>query len=139
MNTYLCTRTDQQRTNIKRCTAFIRRNETLVCLYNHTYSFTELFSRQFRHQNTSTSTLQTFCISLRTEYTDFSIFSTISLQSFESFLSVMQTSSSHMNIQCFFRTKFQFTPLSVAIVATYIVICLHITERQFRPIYFFHC
>ena len=98
----------------------------------------KLFRRKFRHQNTVTSTLQTFRIGFRTENTDFTVFSTISLQPFKRFLPIVQTSGGHVNIQRFFRTKFQLSPCTVTIVATYIIVCLHIAEGQICPINLFH-
>ena len=138
MNTYLSSCSDQQRTDIQGCSTFIRRNKPFIRLDNHFHSLTEFLSRQLRHQNSATCTLQTFCICIRTENTDLAIFSTISLQAFKSFLTIMQASCCHVNIQSFFWTKFQFTPLSVAIITTDVVICLHIAKWQISPINFFH-
>ena len=102
MYTYLCACTDQQRTDIQRCTAFVGRNEAFIGLHYLSNCFTEQFCREFRHQDTVTSTLQTFCVGFQTEDTDFTVLATVSLQTFESFLSVMQTSSCHVDIQGFF-------------------------------------
>ena len=139
MYTYLCTCTDKQRADIKRSAAFVWRNETLIGFHHLLHCCKKSLCRQFRHQYTVTCTLQTLCIGFRTENTDFTVLTAIRFQSFKSFLSIMQTSGCHVNVQCFFRTKFQFSPCTVAIVTTYIIICLHITEGQIRPINLFHC
>ena len=138
MNAYLRSRTDEQRTDIKSGTAFVRRNETFVRFYYLAHGFAKQLGGKFGHQNAPAGALQTLGIGLRTEHTDFAVLAAECLQSFERLLPVVQASSRHVDIQRFFRTQFQFSPFAVAVIATHVVICLHIPERQISPIDFFH-
>ena len=138
MNTYLRTCTNQQRADIQSSPAFIRGNETFIQTNNLTNHLLKTFGRQFRHQNSTASTLQTGCILIHTEYTHLTIRTSVGLQSFKSFLSVMQTGSSHVDVDSSFRTHFNFSPRTVTIIATYVIVGRHIAEGQIRPVYFFH-
>ena len=44
-----------------------------------------------------------------------------------------------MQIQILVGADFDLAPFAVAIVATYVVVGLHVTERQTCPIQIFHC
>ena len=138
VHTYLSTCSDQQRTNIERSTGLIRRNETLVQFHNFQNSFLKTFGRQLSHQDPLTSGLQTCRIFFQTENTHFAVFTAESFQSFKSFLTIVQASSRHVQVEVFFTANFQFTPCTVAEINSHIVICLHVSERQIRPVYFFH-
>ena len=127
-NPHLCTRSDQQRTNIKRGTAFVGRNKTLIHLHYCEYSFFETFCGQFCHHNTTTGRLQASGILFQTENTNFTIFTTECFQSFECLLTIMQTGSCHVHIDQFTTTDFEFSPLTFPEINSHIVICLHVSE-----------
>ena len=138
MPPHLSTCSDQQRTNVKRSTCLVWRNETFVQFHHFQNSCLETFSRKFSHQDSLTSRLQTGCILFQTENTHFTVFSTKSFQAFKRFLTIMQARSCHVQIQMFVTAHFQFSPCSIAEINSHIVVCLHVAKRQIRPVYFFH-
>ena len=89
MYTYLGTCSDQQRTDVKRSTSFIRRDKTFIQFYDFQDCFFKPFCRKFCHQDSLASRLQTGSVFFQTENTYFTIFSTECFQSFKSFLTIM--------------------------------------------------
>ena len=107
-------------------------------MYNLFYHLAELIGRHFCHFATSTCGLHTCCIFFHAENAYFSIWATESLETFKSFLSIMETYSRHMKRDIFIRTYLNLTPLSIVIVATNVVVRLHVTKFQVRPVDLFH-
>ena len=89
MYTYLGTCSDQQRTNVKRSTGFIRRDKTFIQFYDFQNCFFKPFCRKFCHQNSLASRLQTGCVFFQTENTYFTILSTECFQPFKGFLTIV--------------------------------------------------
>ena len=96
MNAHLCTRTNQQRTNVKRGTTLVGRNIFLVQANHFLYHLGEQLRRNFGHHDTSTCTLQTSGILVNTENAHLTVRTTISFQSLESLLTIVQASSCHV-------------------------------------------
>ena len=138
MHAHLGSRTDKQRTDVQRGPALVWRDKTLVEPYHLLDHFFKTFRRQFGHQYAAARALQTLGILVHAEHAHLAVRTTVSLQPLESFLPVVQASSRHVDIEGLLRTNFNLSPLSVTIIATYVIVCLHIAERQVRPIDFFH-
>ena len=128
MNTYLSTGTDEQRTDIKRGTTLVGGDPLLVQTNHFLDHLTEQLCAHLGHHNAAASALQAGCVLFHTEHAHLTVWAAIGLQSLESLLTVVQTGGCHVQVQILIGANFDFTPFSLAIVTTYVVVGLHVAE-----------
>ena len=138
MYAYLCTGTDEQRTDVKCGTALVGGNPFLIETHHLLHHFTENFRGELRHQDAAAGALQAGGVLLHAEDAHLAVRTAVSLQSFESLLSIVQAGSCHVKFQILIGADFYLAPFSIAIIASHIVIRLTITERQTCPIDILH-
>ena len=98
------------------------------------HHFAEQFNGGHGHQNPVCRILNPLGIFFYPENADFAVFACVSLQSFKTFLAIMQASCGHVNADVFGRGYFDFSPLSVPVVAADIVVGIVVTEWERLPI-----
>ena len=106
VNTNLRSRANEEWSDVKGGSTFVRGNESFVEFHDFENRLFEFFDRQFRHKCSSTSGLHAFCVFFHTEDTDFSVFATIGFQSFKAFLSVVEACSRHVQWDVFAAANF---------------------------------
>ena len=98
MNTDLCARTNEQRTDIESGTAFVWWDEAFVEFHHFLGHLHEELCRHFRHEDAAAGALQAGSIVFDAEEADFAIGAAESLLSLEGFLSVVKTGGSHVDV-----------------------------------------
>ena len=96
--------------------------------------FAEQFNGRHSHEHAVSGVLHTLGVFVDTENTDLAVLARVSLEAFKTFLAVMQASSGHVDANVLGRRKFYLAPLTIAVVATDIVIGIVITEGERLPI-----
>ena len=129
---------DEQRTNVKRSSALVGWYVRLVEPHHHLNHLFKTLGRQLRHHDTAASTLQTSCVLVHSKHAYLPIRTAISLQTLESFLSIVQAGGGHVHVEVLVGADFNLAPLTVTIVATHVIVGLHVTEGQVSPINIFH-
>lgn len=127
---YLCAGTHQQRTDVERRAALVGRDEAFVQLHDLEHSLTETFGREFGHQDAAAGGLQAGGVLLQAEDAHLAVLALEGLQALEGFLSVVQTGSCHVHGDGFLAAYFQLAPLTVTMVNSHVVVCLHVSEGQ---------
>ena len=128
MNTHLSAGAYQQGTDIQGGSALVGWYEALVETYHFFHHLYELLCGKFGHEYASACTLQASSILIGAEYTHLAIGTAISLEAFECFLSVMKASGSHMQRDGLLAANLYFAPCSIAVIASYVVVCLYVTK-----------
>ena len=135
---YLRTGTDEQRADVKRRSAAIRRHEALVKQYDAAHGLFKLLHRQLGHHNGAAGGLEALSVLVHAKDTDASVLAHEGLQALKGLLAIVQAGGSHVNVDVFRRGNLEFTPRAIAVITSHIVIRLHVTKRNLRPIDFFH-
>ena len=128
MNTNLSAGTDEQRTDVERGAALVGRNPLLVETYHLLHHLREQLGAYLGHHDAATGRLQTGCILVDAENTHLAVRAAIGLQTLECLLAIVQAGGCHVQFQILVGTNLNFSPLTVAIVATYIVVGLHVAK-----------
>ena len=128
MNAYLCACTYEQWAHVEGCSALIGRNEALVEAHHLLYHFDELLGGKFGHEDSAAGALQAGCILVGTEHTYLAVGTAICLESLEGFLTVVKACGCHVQGDSLLAAHLYFAPRTVAVVATHVVISLHVTE-----------
>ena len=121
MNAHLWTDTDEQRTQIKRCTTLICRDMLLVETHHLACHFHKQFGGHLRHQRGIGRPLQACSILFNAEEAHLPIGTTIGFQTLKSLLSVVKCSCCHVQFNIFVGANLNLSPFSIAIIATHVV------------------
>ena len=128
MNTHLCTDAYKQGTDIKRRTALVGGNPLLIEPYNLLHHLFKHFRGHLGHENAAACALQALCVFVHAEHSHLTVGAAIGLQALKGFLSVVQTGGSHVHVDVFVGANLYLAPLSVAIVATHVVVCTSVSK-----------
>ena len=134
MNTHLSAGTDEQRTDVECCTTLVGGNPLLVQAYHLLHHLREEFCAYLRHHDATAGALQAGCILIDTEDAHLAVRTTVGLQSLECLLAIVQAGGCHVQVQILVGADLDLAPFTIAIVTTYIVVGLHVAERQTTPI-----
>ena len=134
MNAHLGAGADEQRTDVERGTALVGGNPLLVEAHHLLHHLFEQLGGNLGHENAATGGLQTLSIVLYAEHAHLAVRTAIGFQAFESLLAIVQAGGCHVQFQILIGADLNLPPLTVAIVATDVVVGLHVTERQICPI-----
>ena len=121
MNAHLRADTDEQRTQIERSTALIRRDVLLVEAHHLACHLHKSFGGHLRHQRGICRPLQARSILLNAEKAHLSVGTTIGFQTLESLLSVVKCRCRHVQFNIFVGANLNLSPFSVAIIAPHVV------------------
>ena len=138
VNAYLGSGTDEQRADVERGAAFVRRNEILVEFHNLLHHLLEAFRREFGHQYAPAGRLQAFGVVLHAESADFAVGTAEGFQALEGFLAIVEGGGCHVDIDGFGGGYFNFSPFAVTVVATNVVVCLDVAKLQVGPVDILH-
>ena len=128
MYTHLCAGTDEQRTDIQRGTTFVGGNPLLIQANHLLHHLREQLCAYLGHHDAAASALQAGGILVNAEDAHLTVGTAIGLQALECLLTVVQAGSGHMQVQILVGADLNLAPFPVAIVATYVVVSLHVAE-----------
>ena len=134
MHTHLCARADEQWTDIERGATLVGGNPLLVEAHHFLYHLCEQLCADLGHHDAAAGGLQAGSVFVNAENTHLAVRAAIGLQTLEGLLTVVQARSCHVKVQILIGANFNLAPLTVAIIATHIVVGLHVAERQTTPI-----
>ena len=134
MHAHLCAGADEQRADIERGPALVGGNPLLVQAHHLLHHLGEQLGRHLGHHDAPAGTLQASGILVDTEDAHLAIGAAICFQALESLLAVVQTGGCHVQFQILVGADFNLAPFAVAIIATHVVVGLHVAKRQVGPV-----
>jgi hypothetical protein len=127
-------RPDQERADVERGAASVRRDEALVDPHEFAYRVDKRLRRELRHHQALGRLLHALAVFIGTERDGAAVFRLEHFESLEALLAVVQARRGDAERDCVLFDNFAVVPLTVAELVTQVAVRFHICERQFAPI-----
>jgi hypothetical protein len=105
----------------------------ILLLCTASYRFDKLLDRKLRHEQVSCRCIDTSCVLIGAENTDFAVFASEGFHTFKNRLSVVQNVGGDRDIDVVAAAEFSLIPFAVGIMETDIAACRHECKTEFIP------